>query len=141
VTGEESVERHHAIAVSRLNATQESSVDVGGISCVAITLRNDTGVDTSSVAVPDISIQIVNTLASTDIDKLNIEDDGHTLLSFLEVGSNQFTLNVERAGFTLRVKHAGRAAAEQRVHRSVGSNARVVHQVRGGEDIVGITRD
>jgi hypothetical protein len=139
VTGEEGIERYNTIAVSGLNATEESSVDVRGIGSVAITLRNDARVDTSGIAVPDISIQIFNTLTGIDVDKLNIEDDWHARLSFLEVRSNQFTLDIERAGFTLGVQHAGRAAAEKRVCRSVGSNTRVVHQVRGGENIVGIT--
>ena len=38
VTGEESIERHYAITISWLDATQEGSVDVGGIGSVAITL-------------------------------------------------------------------------------------------------------
>lgn len=46
VTGENRLELNNTLVVARLDATEESSVEVGGIRRVTVAAGHDTGVDT-----------------------------------------------------------------------------------------------
>jgi hypothetical protein len=45
--------RHNTVLIGLLDATVKSGIQVGGIICITIAIRHDTGVHTSAVAVPN----------------------------------------------------------------------------------------
>lgn len=73
MTRDKSVERNNTRLIRLLHTTQEGSIQVGRIIGVTIAAGDDTGVDTSRVAVPDLDVCLWDRLASVDIDDLDVQ--------------------------------------------------------------------
>jgi hypothetical protein len=91
VAWEDRLELHDTIGAAGLDATQEGRIGVALVVKVAIAVGNDTGVDTSGVAVPDIRIDILQRLTSVDINQLQVQEQWHTRLVFGDVAADEFT--------------------------------------------------
>jgi hypothetical protein len=70
VTGEDRGELDNAIIISGLETTEEGGVKVGGVAGVAVPFRDNAGVDTGGVAVPDVSCEVDDGEACRDVDEL-----------------------------------------------------------------------
>jgi hypothetical protein len=46
-------ERHNTVLIGLLDTTVKSGIQIGGIVCITIAIRDDTGIHTSAVAVPN----------------------------------------------------------------------------------------
>lgn len=112
VTGENGLELGHAIGVGLLDSTEEGLVEVGGIITVAVHRALDTRVDTSSVAVPDIPVQVLDRLAGVDVNELAIHDEGNTSLAIRDILADELTLYPEGTYFSLGGKNTDRAIRE-----------------------------
>lgn len=103
MTREDGLELDDAIVIGKLNTTQEGGVDTRLAGALA-----HTRVDTGGVAVPDVDCYVGDSIASRDIDILDLKEDVHAVrvLSLLDVRPHVFANNVVRAGSQLRRQDA-----------------------------------
>lgn len=94
VTGKDGLEGGYAVLVGGLDASEESIVDVGSVRGITVTVGNDTAIDTRSVAVPDLEIEVRDGLAGVNIDNLVVEKEVDTLLVLGEVFANVLATDI-----------------------------------------------
>lgn len=94
VTWEDGLELNNAIRIGLLNPTEESGVVIRKIIRIAISIRDNTRVNTSRVAVPDVPVESLNWLACLNIHELPIQNDWNTWLIATDVGPNVFSLGL-----------------------------------------------
>jgi hypothetical protein len=85
VTGEDGLELGNTITVGLLDASEPGVVDVGLVRAITVAACDNTGVNTSGIAVPHLQVQIRNRLASLDINDLVVKDQVNSLLVLDEV--------------------------------------------------------
>ncbi|KAL3435220.1 hypothetical protein BDV09DRAFT_168027 [Aspergillus tetrazonus] len=110
---EDRFELHDTIGAAGLDATQEGRIGVALVVGVAIAVGNDTGVDTSGIAVLDIGIDVLQRLTSVDIDQLQVQEQWHTLLVFGDVAADEFTGDIVWPLGNLRLHDASPAVCKQ----------------------------
>jgi hypothetical protein len=102
---EDGLELRNTITVCLLDSAKPGLVDVGLVGAVAITICDDTGVNTGGVAVPHLEVDIGNRVASLDVDDLVVEDDVESALLFDDVLSDVLTSNVYLVLVFVYTKH------------------------------------
>lgn len=135
MTGEKSLELHHAALVAQLNTAEHRVVNVSEIIRVAVAALNNTAVHAGGIAVPDLSKDLGDGLACIDVDNLDVQGQRNTGLFIDNVLANQFTLNPVGALRGFGCKDAACVAREQ--DRGVGSGSdRQVGVMVGVENIL-----
>jgi hypothetical protein len=138
MTWEDGLELNDTIIIGLLNPAQEGGVDVGSISSVTVAIADNTRVDTSRIAVPDIKPDVGDGLAGLNVNELGIESDINTWLVFSQVGAHVFARDVEGADFTLRVEDTGGVVCEDDGLGGVDGDATVSHLMGLVEDSFGV---
>ena len=139
VAREQGIELDDTVLVGLGDAAEEGLVDVGRIVGVAIAAGNDTRVNTSRVAVPELEVDLGDGLAGVDVDDLDVKVQRHSLLVLGDVAADQLALDPVRALGSLGSEDAGVVASEEGSGVSVGSDASEIGGVGSGKDGVHVT--
>ena len=94
MTGEECLKLSNTIFIGLLDTTTKGLIDVGQVVRVSVARVIHTSIDTSSVAVPNIKIELWYRITGLNVDDLVVENKVNTLLIFLEVATNVLTTDV-----------------------------------------------
>ena len=94
VAGEDGGELRDSVIVGGLQAAEVGGVDVGGVGGVAVSLRDDAGVDAGGVTVPDVGCQVDDGEAGRDVDELQVEDYFDTWFGVSDVGADVLSLDI-----------------------------------------------
>lgn len=104
VTRKQGVKGDDTIRVGLLSTSQKGTLVICKVRGVSISLRDKTGIDTSSVANPDFSVEIRNGLACIDIDVLLFHNYRHSRLAFPQLRTDSFSGNPVRPGLSLQTR-------------------------------------
>ena len=95
VTWKQRVKRHNAVAVTLLDASEEGRVKVRVVLVrVTVATSADARVDTSRVAVPDLDVHALHGLAGLNIEDLEFDRQGDTLLTVRNVFADKLALHI-----------------------------------------------
>lgn len=94
MTGEDGLELHNTVAVAHLYTAEPGIVKIGLIRRVTVTRSNNTRVDTGSVAVPHLQVDVGDGVAGLDVNDLVVNDDINTGLVLDHVASDVLATNV-----------------------------------------------
>lgn len=131
------IEGGNTLRVGLDDTTEKGCVDVASNRGISITARDDARVDTSSIAAPQVDVNVGDWIAGVGVDDLNIESQRNTVLGFSDVATDIFALDVVGSLFTFGRKDTGSAVFEQVVLGNIEVDAAVVRSVRGVQDTVG----
>jgi len=121
---EDCLKLNDTIMIGDLNTTKESGVQTS--------LGANAGVNTSGIAVPNVSGQIGDSIAGGDINVLDLEEQRHSVAELLldDVGSQVFADDVVRTGSDLGRQDTAGVGAKDCLERSkhvvVGDSSLVV---------------
>jgi hypothetical protein len=101
VAREESIKCDNTICVGFLNATKESAVSIAQVIRVPITVCNQAGVNPSSVAAPDFSIETRNGFARFDVNILLFKKNWNSGLSLADLRPDSLAGYPIWTGFSL----------------------------------------
>lgn len=111
---EDGLELHHAVDVCLLHGATERRVDVGEIIGVAIAWVDNSRVNTSSVAVPDVHEDGWDRVAARGVNELNVEEQRHARLVFGHVAANDLAIDVVWTLGCLWLEEAARVVGEKK---------------------------
>lgn len=94
MTWEYGLELCDTIGIGRLQAAQESRINIRSIILVSVARTDNSTVDTSGVAMSDIPTKTRNRITSVDVDGLAINDDVHAFLVLTNVLADIFASHV-----------------------------------------------
>jgi hypothetical protein len=139
VPGKERLEGHNAVFIRLLDAAQEGVVQVGAVVGVAIAVRNNTRINSSAVAMPNLEEGFRHRLAGVDVDDLYVQRKRYTFLTLGHVLANKLSLDPIRTLSHLGGEDAAVVARKEGAGVRVDGDASQVALVIGGEDAVDIT--
>ena len=94
VTGEDGLELGDTVSVGLLDSPTKCGVDIGGIVRIAVSTGNNTRVDTSAVAVPDLDVDIRDGLTGVNVDDLVVEGNRNTRLIVRNILTDVLAANI-----------------------------------------------
>ena len=120
MTREEGSEFRNSIIISWLQTPQESVVQVAGVRRPnAVTTCDNTRIDTSRIAMPNLDNSIGNWLTSNDVHNLGVENELNTLLRVSYIFSNIFAPDIVRTLSHLWGEDTGAVGSEQSAVRGI----------------------
>ena len=132
VTREDGLELRNTIGVGLLDTTEEGLVKVGCVVAVTVHIALHARVLTGGVAGPHIPVQVLDGLASLDVDELAVHDERDTRLAVADVRADELSLHPEGADFALGGEDADGVVGEELRLRGVGGH--LERGVVGGVD-------
>lgn len=138
MAGDKSLESGNAFGIGSSNTAEESGVDIGAVRAVTVSRSDNAGVDTGGVAVPEVEVDVWNRLAGVDINDLDVDGHGHTLLRLGNVLTDEFTRDVVGSLSDFRDEDTAAVAFEEGRFGHVHVDAAVVGQVGSVKDGVNI---
>jgi hypothetical protein len=113
VAWKDGMELSNTVVISLLETTEKGSVEVAVVVGVAVSTGDDAGVDTSSIAVPEVQIDTGDRLTGGAVDHLDVHVERDTCLFLGDIAADQFAAYIIRSLSNIRCQDTGCVGGEQ----------------------------